>query len=130
MSGLITLMPLILVNLLKTDYNNKTSDTKGEIYRITGLTTTTALIAVKITIPTIHDIYNKIKSNNLYITLTDYSKFTKDILDAEITKKLVNESSLNEQIKILATKGEIKTLATKVELKSRAREDSKKTENT
>ena len=88
MSGLITLMPLILVNLLKTDYNNKTSDTKGEIYRITGLTTTTALIAVKITIPTIHDIYNKIKSNNLYITLTDYSKFTKDILDAEITKKI------------------------------------------
>ena len=45
-------------------------------------------------------------------------------------KKLVNESSLNEQIKILATKGDIKTLATKVELKSRATGNSKKTENT
>ena len=64
-------------------------------------------------------IYNKIKSNNCYITLTDFNKFTKDILDEKIKKeKLVNESSLNKNIKTLATKEEIKTLATKAELKA------------
>ena len=36
----------------------------------------------------------------MYIPLTHYNKFTKDILDAKIKKdNLVNEFSLNEKIK-------------------------------
>ena len=31
-------------------------------------------------------IYNNIKRDNLYITLTDFNKFTKDILDEKIKK--------------------------------------------
>ena len=39
------------------------------------------------------------KNDNLYITLTDYNKLTKDIFDAKIKKeKLINESSFNEKI--------------------------------
>ena len=62
---------------------------------ITGLATTTAFTAVKNAIPTVVDIYiyiyiyinNKTKSDNLYITSTDYNKFTKYILDAKITEE-------------------------------------------
>ena len=32
-------------------------------------------------------IYNKLKSDNLYITLTDYNKFTKNMLDAKLATK-------------------------------------------
>ena len=35
----------------------------------------------------------------------------------KIRRKLINESSLNEKVKTLATKEEIKTLVTKTELK-------------
>ena len=55
-------------------------------------------------------IYSKIKSYNLYITSTDYSKSMKDKLD---------ESSFNDKIKTLTTKEEIKVLATNEELKAK-----------
>ena len=114
------LMPLTLVNLLKkTDHDNKISDFEDKISSITGLATTTALTAVKNAKSDIDEIYSKINSNNLYITLNDYNKFTKDIFDAKTKKeKLINKSSLYEKIKTLATKEEIKTLAAKGKLKS------------
>ena len=56
---------------------------------------------------------------NKYFTISDYNKFTKNILDAKITvKKLVNESGLNGKIKTLATKEDIKKSATKAKLKA------------
>ena len=56
---------------------------------------------------------------NKYFTISDYNKFTKNILDAKITvKKLVNESGLNGKIKTLATKKDIKKSATKAKLKA------------
>ena len=44
---------------------------------VSELVTTTALAAVKNTIATVNDIYEKIKNTqkNIYITLTDYNKF-------------------------------------------------------
>ena len=43
------------------------------------------------------------------VTLTDYTKFTKDILNIKIKKeKLVKKSGSNEKIKTLATKAESK----------------------
>ena len=57
--------------------------------------------------------------NDKNFTTSDDNKFTNNILDAKITaKKVVNESGLNEKIKILATKEEIKRLATKAELRA------------
>ena len=57
--------------------------------------------------------------NDKNFTTSDYNKFTNNILDAKITtKKVVNESGLNEKIKILATKEEIKRLVTKAELRA------------
>ena len=56
---------------------------------------------------------------NKYFTISDYNKFTNNILDAKITvKKLVNESGLNGKIKTLATKEDIKKSATKAKLKA------------
>ena len=84
-------MPSILVNLLKID--NKISDNEAKISNFIGLaTTTTTPTAVQLNIPSVNDIYQKIKSNNLYINrLTDYNKFMKDIFDAKIKeKKLLN----------------------------------------
>ena len=85
-------MPSILVNLLKTDCDNKISDNEAKIPNIIGLATTTTPTAVELNIPSVNDIYQKIKSNNLYINrLTDYNKFMKDIFDAKIReKKLLN----------------------------------------
>ena len=55
----------------------------------------------------------------IWITLFDYNKFTRDVLDAKIKKdKLVNESSLNEKIKALPRKEKRKTLAIKWALKA------------
>ena len=43
------------------------------------------------------------------VTLTDYTKFTKDILNRKIKKeRLVKKSGSNEKIKTLATKAESK----------------------
>ena len=80
-------MPSILVNLLKFDCDNKISDNEAKIPNITTTPT-----AVELNIPSVNDIYQKIKSNNLYINrLTDYNKFMKDIFDAKIKeKKLLN----------------------------------------
>lgn len=76
---------MILVNLSKkTDYDNKINEIDDKIPSITGLTTATALNAVKSTIPTINDRHQKIKSDNLNIILTDYNKFTKHILGARL----------------------------------------------
>ena len=85
-------MPSILVNLLKTDCDNKISDNEAKIPNIIGLAATTTPTAVELNIPSVNDIYQKIKSNNLYINrLTDYNKFMKDIFDAKIReKKLLN----------------------------------------
>ena len=90
-----------------------------KIPKESGFVTTTALTAVKNTIPNVNDIYEKIKPKvYIYITLIDYNKFTKDILDAKIKKeKLFNKSALNKKVKTLATKQEIKAFATKAELK-------------
>ena len=44
------------------------------------------------------DIYQEIKCDNLYITITDYNKILSDIFNASINReKLVNESDLNDQ---------------------------------
>ena len=54
-----------------------------------------------------------------YYTTSNYNKFTNNILDSKLTtQKSVNESSLNEKIKSLATKEKIKQRATKAELKA------------
>ena len=50
--------------MLTKDYDNKVSGIEGKISNITGLATTTALTAVKNKIPSINDIYQKIKSDN------------------------------------------------------------------
>ena len=84
MSQLEKLMSIILV--VNPGFNNKIRDIESKIPSITGLATTTALTAVKSAIPAIGDICNKIKIDNLYITLTDDNKFTKDILDEKIKK--------------------------------------------
>ena len=57
------------------------------IEKIAEVSGITALTAVKNTIPTVNDIYVKIKRKNIYITLTCYNKITKNILDAK-TKNL------------------------------------------
>ena len=53
----------------KTDYNNKISYIEGKISSIAGLANTTALTAIENSLPAVNDVYNKIKSNNLCITL-------------------------------------------------------------
>ena len=80
------------------------------------------LLLLEDKIPSVNDIYEKIKRENRCITLTDYDKFMKDIFDAKIMEKaLVNKSYLNEKVKTLAPNEEIKTSAKKSRIKSRAR---------
>ena len=62
------------------EYKNEDFD-KKKIAEVSG---TTALTAVKNTIPTVNDIYVKIKRKNIYISLTCYNKITKNILDPKI----------------------------------------------
>ena len=82
----------------KADCDKKISDIEREILSVTGLATTTALTAAENTVPTTNDIYiyiyiynnnnnNKLKSDNLYITLTDYNKFMKNMIDAKLATK-------------------------------------------
>ena len=47
--------------------------------------------------------FQNTRNGKKYFT-TDYNKFTNNTLDAKITKKLANESGLNEKIKALAPK--------------------------
>ena len=109
-----------------TTLNAKINEVKNKILSITNIVTTTGLTAVENKIPNVSDLVKKedydteIKGiTNKYFTTSDYNKFTNNILDRRvIAKKLVNESGLNEKIKILATKEEIKKLATKAEIKA------------
>ena len=56
---------------------------------------------------------------NNYLTTSDYSKLTSNILHEKITaEKVVNESILNEDIKTWVTKEGIVTLTTNAELKA------------
>ena len=69
------------------------------------------LLLLENKIPSVNDIYGKIKRENRCTTLTDSDKFTKDIFDPKIMEKaLVNKSYLNEKAKTLAPNEEIKTL--------------------
>ena len=68
----------------KTDCDDNITEIEGQLPSITSLATTTSLIAVKNAITSINDIYNKIKIDNLCITLTDYNKFTKDTVDTKL----------------------------------------------
>ena len=103
----------------------KINEVNGEIHSITNLTTTPAFTAVENKIPNVNDLVKKadydaeIKDiKDKYLSTFDYNKFTNNIFDEKITaNKLVNESGLNEKIKILATKEEIEKLAIKAELK-------------
>ena len=54
-----------------------------------------------------------------YITTSDYSKFTSDILDVKIKQKeLVNNSDVSNHIKISELNTKLATLATKAKLKA------------
>ena len=103
----------------KTDYDDKITEIEGQLPSITSLATTTSLIAVKNAITSVNDIYNKIKIDNLCITLTDYNKFTKDTVDtklkqaklgtkcdiADFAKKVyINEKLININKKVTLTK--------------------------
>ena len=96
------------------------------IPRITKLATTAGVTTVENKIPNVSYRVKKAdydaktsEVENKHFTTSGYNKFTSNILDTRITqKKLVNESGLNEKMKILATKEEIITLAVKVELKA------------
>ena len=101
--------------------NVKINEVQNKIPNITNLASTTALTAVENKILKISDLVKKADHDaeikdiaNKYFITSDYNKFMNIIFDAKITrKKLVNESSLNEKIKRLASKEEIKRLATK-----------------
>ena len=57
---------------------------------------------------------------NKYLTTSDYTMFTNNILDTKIAqKKLFHEFDLNKTIRTLATKEKRKTLATQAELKTK-----------
>ena len=56
MNWLKTLMPLILVDSFKTDYDAKINKIKGKIPSITSLATTGALNAVNNEIPSVSDL--------------------------------------------------------------------------
>ena len=73
------------IKLAKTPgYDNKIGDIGIKTANIPDLASTTALTAAENKIPSVNDIYVKIKRENIYITLTDYNKFTKDIFDSKI----------------------------------------------
>ena len=76
----------------KTDYD-KITDIEGKTLTITGLATTATLNAVKNEISNISDTVRKTDYDaetpdidGKYFTMSDYNKFTNDILDAKIKK--------------------------------------------
>ena len=77
----------------KTDYDNKITAIEGKTLTTTGLDTTAILNAVKNEIPNVSDIVKKTDYDAeipdidvKYFTMSDYNKFTNDILDAKIKK--------------------------------------------
>ena len=93
----------------KTDYDNKTTDIEGKTLATTGLATTATLNAVKNETPNVNDIVKKTDYNAeipdidvKYFTVSDYNKFTNDILDTKIkqnTSKFIKNIGLDEKIK-------------------------------
>ena len=80
----------------KTDYDNKTTAIEGKkTLATTGLATTAILNAVKNEIPNVSDIVKKTDYDAeipdidvKYFTMSDYNKFTNDILDAKIKQSI------------------------------------------
>ena len=93
----------------KTDYDNKATDIEGKTLATTGLATTATLNAVKNETPNVSDIVKKTDYDAeipdidvKYFTMSDYNKFTNDILDAKIkqnTYKFIKNIGLDEKIK-------------------------------
>ena len=109
-------IPSITNLAMNVSLNAKIKDVKGKIPSITNLATNAALTTVENKIPNVSDLVKKadydaeiLDIKNKYFTTSDYNKFANNILNWRITaKKLVNQSGLNEKIKILATKEKIK----------------------
>ena len=59
---------------------------EDKIPNITGLATTTGLSNIEKKILTVNDMYKQIEHNNLFITVTDYNKFTSDIFENKVKK--------------------------------------------
>ena len=86
----------------KQSVEKRIENVDKQITEVCGLVTTDTFTAAKNAILSVNE---KIKLENVCITLTDYNKFMKGIFVAKIKNgKLVNESVLNENIKTLATK--------------------------
>ena len=93
----------------KTDYDNKTTDIEGKTLTTTGLATTATSNAVKNEITNVSDIVKKTDYDAeisdidvKYFTMSDYNKFTNDILDAKIKQnisKFIKNIGLDEKIK-------------------------------
>ena len=104
-------MPLMLVGLLEKQIMiiNKTTDIEGKTLATTGLATTATLNAVKNETPNVSDIVKKTDydaeipdTDVKYFTMSDYNKFTNDILDTKIkqnTSKFIKNIGLDEKIK-------------------------------
>ena len=79
---------------------------------ITNLATTAALTTDENKIPKVSDLVKIADSDtetkgikDKYITISDYNKLRNNILDAKNnSKKMVNESGLDEKVKRLSTK--------------------------
>ena len=88
------------------------NEVNGEILGTTNLATIAALATVENKIANISDLVIKADHDaeirdikNKYFTTTDNNKFSSNIFDGKITtKKLVNETGLNEKTKALSTK--------------------------
>ena len=93
----------------KADYDDKTTDIEGKTLTTTGLATTATFNAVKNEITNVSDIVKKTDYDAeipaidvKYFTMSDYNKFTNDILDAKIKQnisKFIKNIGLDEKIK-------------------------------
>ena len=77
----------------KTDYDVKVNEVKGKIPSIIGLVTTTAFHVINNEISTVSDLVKKtdydLKISDIedkYFTISDYNKFTNEIVDAKMKK--------------------------------------------
>ena len=112
----------------KTDYNSKVSEIESKIPSISGLATTFALTKVENEIPNVGNLVKKKTDYNTkishiesrYITTTDYSKLSEDIINNNIKSKgLVNKNDFAGSINNTNLgKKKVATLATKSELKA------------